>query len=216
MKVFSGILVACFCILQVRSFGQDVMKPKPYLLDTFTEGVLYYATTPPRNAKFNYHLVGQEIVMDFNNNKVPVNNFPNLDSVHIGNQNFILVDGKSYLQIWNGPVQVLMDYKYSSQIEANEGAYGTKSHSAGVVVADQKIRANDFYATEWNEGYELVNRTECYIVENGKWEKFTGVNQLSQIFKTKKKEIKEFASQHKTDFHNPEDVRKIVLFALEE
>ncbi|MBK8506671.1 MAG: hypothetical protein IPL46_33485 [Saprospiraceae bacterium] len=213
MKVFSVTWLFFFCILYVFSFGQE--KPRPYLLDTFTDGVLYYSSALPRKAKFNYHLVGQEIVMDFNNNKVPVNQFPDLDSVHIGNRNFILLDSKSYELLIRGPVQLLMDHKYTSQIEANEGAYGTKSHSTSVVVADQKIKTNDFYATEWNEGYELINRTDYYIVEDGSWQKFTGANQLVQIFKAKKKEIKEFVSEHKTDFHNRDDVKKIVLFALE-
>ncbi len=205
---------ACFLVTHGSLYSQDEGKLTPYLLDSFVEGTLYYRTAPPRNAKFNYHLVGQEVVMDFNNNKVPVNNFPNLDSVHIGSRNFIIVDGKSYEELIKGPVQLLMDYRFTSQIQPNEGAYGSKSHAASVVVADQRIRPNDFYALEWNEGYDLINRSEAFIVENGKWSKFDNVNQLSQIFKERKKEIKEFASSNKITFHNPEDVKKIVEYIL--
>ncbi|MCB0686879.1 MAG: hypothetical protein KDC53_10145 [Saprospiraceae bacterium] len=190
-------------------------KPKPYLFENFMEGTLFYATAPPRTAKFNYHLVGQEIVMDFENKKVPVNNFPNLDSVQVGDHTFIVVDGKSYEKLIHSPIQLLVDYKYTSQIEANEGAYGTKSHAAKVVVANQRIGPNDFYALEWNEGYELVNRSDYIIVSaDGKWSKFNSVNQLAQIFKDRKKEIKAYASEHKTEFTQVGDIEKLVQFAI--
>jgi hypothetical protein len=202
------------CIPLTGQTSQNKAKITPYLLDSFVDGTLYYKASPPRNAKFNYHLLGQEVVMDFNDNKVPVNSFPNLDSVHIGDRNFILVEGKSYEQVIQGPVQLLMDYKYTSQIEPNTGAYGTKSHAAAVVVADQRIKPNDFYALTWNEGYELVNRSEFYIVQNDKWSKFSTANQLGQIFKDKKNEIKDFASQNKTNFNSTEDVKELVNFIL--
>lgn len=194
-------------------FAQD-LHPRPYLLDSFVDGTLYYATAPPREAKFNYHLVGQEIVMDFENKKVPVNNFPNLDSVRIADRKFILVEGKSYEELIGGKIQLLIDYRFTSQIEANEGAYGTKSHAAAVVVADQRIRPNDFYSMEWNEGYELINRSDYYIVRDGEWSKFANFNQLGQIFKDKKKEIKQYVSDHNVELHNVNQVRDLVLFAL--
>lgn len=195
------------------SFSQG-QHPRPYLLDSFVDGTFFYQSAPPRTAKFNYHLVGQEIVMDFENKKVPVNNFPNLDSIHIGDRNFILVDGKAYEELIGQPTRLLVDHKYTSQIEANEGAYGTKSHAASVVVADQRIRPNDFYALEWNEGYELVNRTEYYIVEGDNWSKFNSPNQLGQIFKDRKKEIKKYASENNVDLHNTDQVKAMVLFAM--
>lgn len=204
---------AIFCSLDL--VGQPNATISPYLLDSFIEGSLYYKGKPPRVAQFNYHLVGQEIVMDFNEKKVPVNNFPNLDSVRIGDHLFCLKDGRSYELLIPGSVELLLDYRFTSQQEANEGLYGTKSHTQGVVVANKTLKRNDYYSLHWNEGYELVNRSEFYISENGTSSKFGNANQLGQIFKSKKKQIKEFSNQEKIDFAKSEDVIKIVRFILD-
>ncbi|NND35444.1 MAG: hypothetical protein HKN76_22845 [Saprospiraceae bacterium] len=213
MRFFNSVLVVIASLIYFQIAGQEAANPSPYLLDSFVDGTLYYAGKPPREAKFNYHLVGQEIVMDFNEKKVPVNNFPNLDSVRIGPHNFILIDGKSYELLINDKFQLLLEYRYTSQQQANEGLYGTKSHTQGVVVANKSLKPNDFYSLKWHKGYELVDRSEFFIWQEGEMQKFGNVNQLAQIFKNKKKEIKEFASKNKSDFSRIEDVEKIVRFA---
>ena len=215
MRYSKYLLIIFLSASCIDAGAQSLTDLCPYLLDSFVEGKLYYKEKPPREAKFNYHLVGQEIVMDFNGKKVPVNNFPNLDSVRVGSHNFVLIEGRSYELLLRGEVDLLLDYRYTSQQEAVEGLYGTKSHTQGVVVANKTLKPNDFYSLKWNKGYELVNRSDFYIFQDGKLSKFGNVKQLTQIFKNKKKLIKDFASQNNTDFHKADDVTQIVRFIMD-
>ena len=115
-------------------------------------------------------------------------------------------------EIWNVKNSIYGQQTSYEDIETLQAVLN--SLADGVVVADQKIKPNDFYSMEWNEGYELINRTEYYIVKDGKWSKFNNVNQLGQIFKDKKKEIRTFASENKIQFDQTEDVEKLVRFTV--
>lgn len=213
MRHFKYFLVILFLWVTDVLMAQDTLTP--YMLSSFVDGTLYYSHAPERTAKLNYHLVGQEIVMDFNDSKVSVNKFPNLDSVRIGDRLFVLREGKSYELLHGGDIEFLANHRHTSHRAAEEGLYGTRAHTGGVVVVNKTVLPNDFYSEKWNKHYELANRLEYLVVRNGKVTEVNSIAKFSAVFKNKKKEIRKFASEHKINYFDTDQMLDLYLFSIE-
>ena len=188
----------------------------PYLFPEFMTGTLFYQSAPSKDAKLNYHTLGEEMILEHRNLKVPINDMEGLDSIHLDDRTFIRREGKFFELLISHPDELVVQHRSSSQLEARTGAYGSKSHTSQIVTMLDEVRQPDFYDLEWKGEYEIVNRMAFWLRQDGAPQKASNLKQIGQIFPEKKKALRKFAAEHKIDFLKPEDVKKLVLFCLEQ
>lgn len=193
--------------------GRAQKAETPYLLDSFVLGIIYYKTGENREASLNFHRVSQEVVIDFEGQRVPLSDFSKMDSVDIAGHVFVYAEGRPMEILMQEPLMLYIDHKCTSRLEPNAGAYGVKSHSTKVITETREGPGK--YYWKLDDGYEIRDKTECWIERNDQWSKFTNVKKLGQLFPAKKKILKDYANAQKVDFTNASHVLNIVAVALE-
>jgi len=201
-------------LLGVGGSGSAQDLETPYLLDSFATGFIYYQSGDRSEAMLNFHKVTQEVVIEFNGQRVPLPDFSKMDSVEVSGHVFVFADGRPMEVLRRHSPQLFADYKYNSQLIPNGGAYGVKSHSTKVVT--EKREGVGVYTWHLDDGYELTDRTVFWIVQNGEWNKFNNVRQLGQLFPEKRKALKRYADNQELDFANVSDIRELVSVAIGE
>ncbi len=201
-----------FLFVGIVGRGSAQKLETPYLLDSFSLGAIYYKTGENREASLNFHRVTQEVVIEFNEKRVPIPDFSKMDSVDMDGHVFVFAEGRPMEILLYNPVSLYADHKCTSQLMPNAGAFGVKSHSTKVVT--EKRERVGVYTWQLDNGYEIKDRTVFWLVLDDQWNKFGNVKQLGQLFSAKKKLLKKYADEHDIDFGNSADVREIVSFAV--
>lgn len=208
-----------FLLMPLCLWSQDEKRKElvsPYLLADFSSGILYFAGRTTQTVSLNYHKVSEQLVMAHLNSKLPIEDITTLDSATIGAHTFVKSDGRLLEQLIASPNQLLVRHRATVQLEAKEGAFGTKSQSTNVdrVVLGQEVAGN--YDLRWSDEYRFVAHTEVWFVRDGVLHKANNAGQVGSIFPEIRKEIKNFVAAQNIDFDNSRDIRKVFLFCLDQ
>ncbi|NND33189.1 MAG: hypothetical protein HKN76_11415 [Saprospiraceae bacterium] len=184
----------------------------PYLFAEFTTGTLFYSENRHSEVLLNYHRIKDQMVVAQVNARIPIDDIERLDSVRIDGHVFIKKEG-SWLEIRRSKKHdLLIKHHATMQIEAKEGAFGTKSHSTQVnqVAFGDQVAGN--YDLIWSEEYKFLPRNEYFFITNAGLHKANNLSQVAKIFAKHKKAIKNYALNMKVDFKSPDQVHQLFLF----
>jgi hypothetical protein len=107
-----------------------------YLLDEFTDGIVYYETGSTSRGKLNYNLLLDEMHFISPNKEVlAISNPATINFISIGNRVFMYNPNHGYTEVvYNGDIKLLVTRKVEVKAKPVEhrGAYGETSSSAAV------------------------------------------------------------------------------------
>ena len=194
--------------------SQTTEPNTPYLFPVFLPGTIYFTQSDPKEVILNYHMLKQQMVVAQSHVNIPITDISAIDSVLVGKQIFIKKSGQWREQLIPPPHQLVVGHHASLQLEAKEGAYGTKSHSIQV---DQMFFGDEVagnYDLLWSDEYKFVVRREYFFLRDGQMKKTNNMKQIIKLFPNHKKSIKDYAASRKVDFKQPDQVRLLFSFCL--
>jgi hypothetical protein len=194
-----------------------------YLLEEFTDGVVYYANGRTARGKLNYHLLNDEVHFIDPDDKILKLSEPlTINFISIGRKTFVYNSRYKYMEVaHNGDIKLLI--KRNLQVKEKDyeyvGAYG-ESSSSGVVKSGNNAVLGGWNVAQFGDENNIVEGEILFTVQYFLLDKSKRTNLIvnlrpfeKAVGKNKRDELREFYKSENIDLKNQDDLKKLTEFA---
>jgi len=184
------------------------------ILPEFKKGTVYFKDGNNVNSILNYDGLTQEFLFNNNGTILALGETVNVDSINIDNRIFINTGKKFYEKVRAGSGEYYINWTSKLIDVGKQGGYGGVSKTSATDSYTSTGHALDPLRFTQDTGYESDLGTDYYLKIDNKYKRFSSAKSLAKLLKKEDKELENFAKTEKIDFKDPDDVKKLLDFAL--
>ena len=208
--------IITFLALLVCGFSYMMPQNPRFLFDDFEKAIITFTDGTQSKDLMNYDFMTDRFIFveQETDNILMVSNPQTIRSIRIANRVFI-IEGEAGVEIMPTTPVVYVQYKAKVRQEANIGAYGTRSETAGISSFGNTYNS---YGERINlsASKELItaNHYNVYWVEKkGGKKKFTNFKQFLKIYSNHKDTLEKYIKENKIEFNNAKQVAELCVYA---
>jgi hypothetical protein len=214
-KQFS-CLSACLFILSGYLSGQSaqtdtVPNPDQFLFPKFSPGVVDMKTGNDLGLNLNYSIIAGKMVFIQKGKYCELVNPGSVDTIFLNHRKFIPVGKVFYEVLCETPFVLYAQHSGSILEPVKTDPYGRVSQ-ASATTSIYNMKVQSIFYTLNDPEVKIKKETIYWMSQNNSMKSFKDAVQLNKLFPGMKSEIRDYIKQYKTEFGNPYDVVKLILF----
>lgn len=159
----------------------------------------------------NYNKITQEMVIEYNEQKVSLNKLETVDTAIIQNRIFIPVGEVFYEIALDASIPLYIQHKVQASKEGKSSGYGSTSQT-GAISSSELFIPSDFYDLKLSDSYRITDVTIFWVKKDGSMFDFKTKKQFLKIFPDHEGELKSFIKKNKIDFEDQVDLVKLLEY----
>lgn len=165
-------------------------------------------------ANLNYNSLSEEVVFDNDGELLAIGKdiLPQIDTVYIRNSKFIRVEGKFVELLVNNGYRLLAEYKCRIIPPGKPSGYGGTSQTSASTTYSTLMTTGMIYNLKLPDDYKVKPYIVYRIIRGGKEKSFQSAGQLKRLYNDDKIRYKEYTSENKVEFENPDQVKNLIVF----
>src|SRR5665647_1121712 len=185
------------------------------VMPRFEQSVIKLKNGKSYNAVMNYEKTEEQMIILRNGQFFLFNDKQAVDTILIGDRNFVPAETGFYEVLVNAPVSLFMQHKGRLESSGSAVAYGTKSNTAGITHITTIYGPEGAIVLKIPENYKVIDVSAMWINKDGNMNKVSNKKQFLTLFADKKSDLDQYIKKNNTDFGKADDVTRLVLFCNE-
>ena len=197
--------------IQLNAQEKQENGPIHYVFPTFIEGTVIVKSGKKLEFLLNYNKITQEMVIDFNEQKVSLNKIETVDTAIIQNRIFVPVDEVFYEIALNAKIPLYIQHKVKASKTGKAAGYGTTSQT-GAISSSEYSKPSSYYDLELSDDYLTTEVTSFWVEKEGSMFNFRTKKQFLKIFDDHGGQLKTFIKKNKIDFNDRGNLVKLLEY----
>lgn len=213
MRKYS-IALSFIALLSLPAYSQkapDSIQLRPFLLDSFSDGVVLMKSGVKEPGTLNYNSDNQTIYFTKDAGYFILAGLDDIDTIYIRDKKFVVVNGIAY-EVLEGNKETSMVVSYSNKLRpmvATTDNNGTSRKDANEV----RNTISDNYLGRIYKGNFSIQFIPHYWLKKGtRLYKFDTEKQVLKLYWKKENEIRMYIKQQNIDFNKNEDIIRLFQF----
>ena len=185
------------------------------VMPRFEQSVIKLKNGKSYSAVMNYEKTEEQMIILRNGQFFLFKDKQAVDTILIGDRNFVPAETGFYEVLVNAPVSLFMQHKGRLESSGSTVAYGTKSNTAGITHISTIYGPEGAIVLKIPENYKVIDVSAMWINKDGNMNKVSNKKQFLTLFADKKSDLDQYIKKNNTDFGKADDVTRLVLFCNE-
>jgi len=209
-------IIFLFVVFSLPVLAQTEWK-EGMLLFRFRPGIVTFNDGSKAKSIFNYYTVEEKMFFldEISKETMTFANTSNIIGITIDSRFFEKARGNAfYERIDVGDDSFYVRWKSRVVSTGKEGAYGTRSQSAGITNYQKNEDASHGDLAKFSQEDGIRNDIDCefYLKINGTFKKFDSAKSLSKLIGGHLQELEKFVQENNISFKKIEDVKILIAY----
>lgn len=207
------VLLALLCVAHVplNAQGKQEEGPIHYVFPTFIKGAVIVKSGKKTEFLLNYNKITQEMVIEYNGEKISLSKLETADTVIIQDRVFIPMDDVFYELALDASIPLYIQHRVKASEAGKSSGYGTTSQTGAITSSDMTM-PSDFYDLKLSDHYRTTDITIFWVKKDGSMLDFRTKKQFLKVFQDHEDELKSFIKKNKIDFKDQRDLVKLLKY----
>lgn len=204
-------ILLCFCSLV--SLCMTAQNKRLMLFENYTKGVVLMKNKSKLNAELNFDAGNGNIMFKQGKNEMILTNPAQTDTIYIGERKFVFMN-EAFLEVVSvSSGSILIHWNLKNVYQGKKGAYGrtTQAKVEAINTAEFQYGA---YENQYVDVYQLSNRNEYFICKDDNIVIIKSSKTLLKAFPQQEASIREYMTEHHTDFSDTNSVVALLEYCM--
>jgi len=202
-------------LMFISSFAQsNSQEISHYLFPQFTQGTVQMKSGIKQKTTLNYNSLTEEMVYEDLGKKLAIadESFNKIDTIFINNKRFIPIANKFLELIHHSKFNLFVEHKCKVTPPGKTTAFGGSSQTSTSIAVPSISYGGMRYELKLPDGFKVHPYIYYWVMKDGLSQRFTNLNQLKKIYRTKKDIFDKYVKQHDIKYKNQEDITQLVIY----